>query len=234
MTNIFNSSFDGSVCQGDHISGTHEGFTFRAVIERDDDMGAPWKEHDGHGPVSDWTARAKHAGERVLCSESRGGRKRYYDVATAIQLAHKDGWGTSDGRQEGETLRQYRARAVEKDFTFLKEWCDDEWFWCGVTLQVSYQGLALQACASLWGIDSCSGAYLTEVANELVEEALAEAREEMTKLTAAYIRQHPIEMAHEVHNGKPAEIVETDEIDETIAAAWVRQVGNPDVIQEDN
>jgi hypothetical protein len=35
------------------------GLTFRVTVERDEDMGEPWKEHDGHGVVSNWTTRSK-------------------------------------------------------------------------------------------------------------------------------------------------------------------------------
>lgn len=36
---------------------TRDGFTLRAHIKHDGDTGAPWEEHDGHGPVSDWRRR---------------------------------------------------------------------------------------------------------------------------------------------------------------------------------
>lgn len=35
------------------------GHRFRFEVERDDGMREPWKEHDGHGIVSEWTTRKK-------------------------------------------------------------------------------------------------------------------------------------------------------------------------------
>jgi len=75
----------------------HAGLTFRAKIERDDDMGAPWDEHDGRGPVSDWTTRDKLPGELVLSEDRRGRSKRFYDFAEACRIARKEGWGFLPG-----------------------------------------------------------------------------------------------------------------------------------------
>lgn len=69
----------------------HKGRPFAYRIEPDSDMGAPWEEHDGHGPVTDWESRAKEPGELVL-NESRG-RRRFYDFAEACRMARRDGWG---------------------------------------------------------------------------------------------------------------------------------------------
>lgn len=38
------------------------GHTLKIEVERDDDMGPPWAEHDGHGPVSEWERRDKRRG----------------------------------------------------------------------------------------------------------------------------------------------------------------------------
>jgi hypothetical protein len=70
---------------------THEGLTFSIQIERDSHCDAPWEEEDGHGPVSDWTRRAKLPGEMVL-SESRG-MKRYFDFAETVRIAKREAWG---------------------------------------------------------------------------------------------------------------------------------------------
>ncbi len=69
----------------------HDGFTLRASIKHDDATGAPWEEHDGHGPVSDWTRRDKLPGELLLCDDGR--QKRFYDFAEACKIARRDGWG---------------------------------------------------------------------------------------------------------------------------------------------
>lgn len=80
-----------------------DGFTLRATIDHDSDYGTPWDDEDGHGPVSDWTKRAKLPGELVLCEDDRGSR-RFYDFAEACRMALRDGWGWLPG-----SLRMERA-----------------------------------------------------------------------------------------------------------------------------
>lgn len=59
-------------------------------------------------------------------------------------------------------------------------WLRDEWFYCGIVLSVSRGGVLLcENAASLWGIEAnypgSDNKYLTEVANELLPEAIDEA-----------------------------------------------------------
>ena len=66
---------------------------------------------------------------------------------------------------------------------------NDEWFYCGVILSVALEGITLDRfAASLWGIEAnypdSDNAYLSEVANELLPEALAEAKAERARQCA--------------------------------------------------
>ena len=117
-------------------------------IERDEHMGAPWKECDGHGIVSEWTFRDKYPHERILCSDHS--HHRFYDVRASVELALKDGWCMP---APGETKKQTAARAVDADFEYLRAWCNDEWYWVGVVVQVFRDKQSIGG-DSLWGIDS--------------------------------------------------------------------------------
>jgi hypothetical protein len=146
------------------------GYTFRLEIEPDTEAGPPWTECEGHGPVSEWTTREKRPGERILASDRS--HKRYYDVEAAMQLARRDGWGTHDGRQPGESTRAYAARAVEADYQFLRGWARDAWQYVGVVVTLIEAGRPTTERESLWGIESDAEAYLQKVARELAEEIL--------------------------------------------------------------
>lgn len=168
----FTKKFDRYVCDGDTITCRAKGFTVTARVERDDDMGEPWKEHDGHGPVSDWTRRDKRPGERVLI-EDRGSR-RYYDFAEAVKIARRDGWN-AEPYSDTETAGERAAKAAEADFRNLKAWCNDEWWWAVVVLSVSKGGVEIDDCAACLGgvaVNCGDNDYLTTVANELLPEAL--------------------------------------------------------------
>lgn len=71
----------------------------------------------------------------------------------------------------------------------IKAWRDDEWFYCGVVLAVSRNGVELtDHAASLWGIE-CNidndNDYLSELCAEIEPEALTVARIEVQRITEA-------------------------------------------------
>jgi hypothetical protein len=148
---------------------TLNGLTFSVTTRHDDHNGAPWKEHDARGIVSDWTTRAKRPGERVLASDR--GSRLYYDVEATTAIAIRDSWGP---KQDGLTALQNAAAAVESDYEYCRGWANDDWSWCGVivTLQ-DVDGDDTRESESLWGIESNSGAHLNEVALELAGEIAA-------------------------------------------------------------
>lgn len=125
--------------------------------ERDDAMGPPWTESEGHGMVSDWTSRGKQPGEWVLVQAGRS--KRYYDAQETLKFALRDGWGEV---REGETKRQRAARAVKEDFEFLRGWCDYEW---------SYQNL--RATHPDGREAMCGGIEATDDYVQIIEAELA-------------------------------------------------------------
>jgi len=176
----FNRKFGLYVCDGDIITTEQDGFKITARIEHDEYAGMPWSREDGHGPVSDWTRRAKRPGERILCQDRQS--YRYYDFEEAVKIAKRDGWGPGTP-----------AEAAEHDFKVLKAWCNDEWRYVGVVLSVSKNGVSVnEHAASLWGIEAnypdSDNSYLTDVANELLGEALEVAKNSLKnmvgKLTA--------------------------------------------------
>ena len=160
-----------------------DGFTIRAALEMDHEHGAPWEE-DGHGPVSDWTARAKAPGELVL--DASMGRYRYYDYDEACCIALRDGWDAAPlgtGLASDWVAHANRAaKAARADYERLRAWCQGGWYNV-VVVTVSKAGIELGG-AALGGVESDAGAYLVEVANELLDEAMAEARATLGRLAA--------------------------------------------------
>jgi len=77
----------------------------------------------------------------------------------------------------GNGFRDRFAKAQAKAERVMAAWRNDEWFYCGVILSVTIDGLTLDRfAASLWGIE--------EVANELLPEAIAEAKAERARQCA--------------------------------------------------
>ena len=74
-----------------------------------------------------------------------------------------------------------------------RAWHAGEWFYCGVVLSVWCRGIELgDSAASLWGVESNypdatnGNDYLTEVANELFDEAVAFGNDCLKVLASAY------------------------------------------------
>lgn len=156
-----------------------EGLSFRVEYHYDEDLREPWKEHDGHGIISDWTNRDKQPSERVLIADRS--IKRFYDIGASIKLALSDGWDCQARRDEAEkqperkrTKREIAARAVEADFENMRAWCNDEWKWAGVVVTLlDVDGEETNERESLWGIESTNETeYLKATALELADEIL--------------------------------------------------------------
>jgi hypothetical protein len=152
----------GDYDNGERINLTRGAYAIIKVIP-DEDMGPPWKEHDGHGPVSGWENRDKKPGELIL-NENRGS-KRFYDFAEAVKIAKRDGWDT---KPYGTGTKGERAhRAAMADYESLRGWCNDDWHWIGVVVTLcTPEG---EFDASLWGIES-EGDYWRDVAVDLIAE----------------------------------------------------------------
>ena len=183
-TENFTTGFGDYVCEDDKITCTVGPFTCTATVYRDDDSAAPWDRDDCHGPVSDWTTRAKRPGERILSED--GGHKRYYDLAAAVKAAYTDAWQTSP--ETTGTKGQIAAASTEHDFNVLKAWCDDEWWYCGIAVTVACQDTSLTGRYdhALWGIEAnypnAKNEYLAEMANELLSEAIKAAKAKLAEL----------------------------------------------------
>ena len=91
----------------DERNFTRNGFDFRVSIEVDYTMGEPWKEHDGHGIVSDWESRPKRPGEVIIASNR--GSALFYDLQATQAIAVRDGW--SIAHADGMTRRVAAAGA---------------------------------------------------------------------------------------------------------------------------
>lgn len=72
------------------------------------------------------------------------------------------------------TAKSYAAGAAEQDFDRLRAWCNDEWQYLGVVVELlDDNGNGTGETASVWGIESDSYDYLAETAHELADEILA-------------------------------------------------------------
>jgi hypothetical protein len=89
----------------------------------------------------------------------------------------------------GNNFRERFAQAQVRAEAIMEAWRKDEWFYCGIVLSVALEGVELDShAASLWAIEAnypdSDNAYLTDVANELLPEALDAGRAVLARLTS--------------------------------------------------
>jgi hypothetical protein len=89
----------------------------------------------------------------------------------------------------GPNHRQRLADAQAKAEAVMEGWRKGDWFYCGIVLSVSLEDVDLaRTGAALFGIEAnypgSDNSYLTDVANELLPEAVAAARETLARLAA--------------------------------------------------
>ena len=90
----------------------------------------------------------------------------------------------------GNNFRERLAKAQAEAEAVMDAWRKDEWFYCGIVLAIECEGVELDSTqASVWGIEAnypgSDNAYLTEVAGELLPDALAAGRAALTRLMAS-------------------------------------------------
>ncbi len=112
-----------------------------------------------------------------------------FDVAAYIvhdQFSHID---DDDCHNPDQSITGCSDKQQKNLLEARQAWLNNEWFYCGVVLEVSKNGVTLDDhAASLWAIEcnypGSNNSYLTEVANELLDEAIEVGQSTLNKLVA--------------------------------------------------
>ena len=115
---------------GDTIQA--HGLTFKLSIEQDEASSNPWEDCDDFGVVRKASANRctgfidKSPGERILSTGDYGCYSWVYDWNATLVKAKREAWGLSDrpANWDGLTKKQRTELAVQRDFDFLRAWCD--------------------------------------------------------------------------------------------------------------
>ena len=114
----------------------------------------------------------------MLCHD--GMMRRHYDFAEAMKIAKRDRWGLNDAELAKLTAKlgrtptpgEIRESAVEHDFQYLKDWCDDKWHYIGVIVTLYDAEGEEQDDRSLWRVEDHGDHYQT-IASGLADELIA-------------------------------------------------------------
>lgn len=153
---------------GANIVELPNGWKLKFEIQRDDDTGAPWKEHDGHGVIYESSSREDYMDEWILNSER--GWYRYYDWKESLKIAKRDGWGCKP--YDTSTAMD----AVRANYEWLRRWCNDAWWWIGCIVTLLDENDDELDSESCWGFDSDSMDYVCSEARSLAAHMLVKER----------------------------------------------------------
>ena len=162
---MFTEHFSSFVCAGDVITCETGGFTVSARIVPDDCPDPPDQRQDGFWP------------------------SLYRDAPGFMGEPDQELVRGTNSPANGNNFRERFARAQAEAEVLMEGWRRGDWFYCGIVLSVSLDGVELAPhAASLWGIEAnypeTDNSYLTDVAGNLLPEALAAAREVLARLAA--------------------------------------------------
>lgn len=100
-------------------------------------------------------------------------------------------WPSRDPKSAGYVPPDQFEKAQALAQRVMDAWRNDEWHYCGIAVTIAKNGIELLGpydCA-LWGIEAnypdSDNAYLNEVANELLDEAVTQARAKLLVLCGA-------------------------------------------------
>lgn len=133
-------------------------------------------------------------GDRITCDVDgfTATATVYHDENADKPDEMSDGfWPSRDETAAGYVLPENFDAEQAKAERAMTAWLNDEWFYCGVAVTVERNGVTLtpRYAHALWGIDcnypDSDNAYLRDVANELLSEALNDAREVLARICVA-------------------------------------------------
>ena len=145
------------------------GLKFAVTFDYDQDIGAPWDQADGHGPVRIGRKHRdgesdKSPGDRPMNCAGWRETQYYYEWAEACKLARKDGWNAEPFDAPNRV-----QRAVQADFDYLSAWITGDWHYVVVGVcQVDADDNEVGAWDYCGGVETYSD-YHHEFAREMAE-----------------------------------------------------------------
>jgi hypothetical protein len=113
-----------------------------------------------------------------------------YDLTARLEYDQVRGLDDDDCHNPDQAVTGCTDEQQEKLLEARRAWQNNDWFYCGVVVSVSRNGVLIDDhAAGLWGIEcnypGSDNAYLQEVANDLAAEAIEQAEKERARMVAA-------------------------------------------------
>lgn len=127
--------------------------------------------------------------EYVCCYDTISVEIDGYEITARIEFDEDYKIDDDDCHNPDQSVTGCNDEQFDKLLAAREAWFRDEWFYCSVILSISKNGIELDDnAASLSGIEcnypDSDNSHLTEVANELLPEALEVGKNVLTELCA--------------------------------------------------
>lgn len=157
------------------------GHTLRAKLEYDEGHEAPWIEYHCLAKPESLGRRYRASYDERLVDGELSGHVRmdtrhetfYYPFADALARARAEQreYAGKIGRAEIESRA---ISTVQSERKFFARYLREDWAYVGVVVELVNDDEDVIASESLWGIESDADEHLTETANDLAREVLAD------------------------------------------------------------
>lgn len=143
--------------EGEEVTALPNGWSLVVKVENDQDSGPPWEDCDGMGVIkesrwhpgdsyTDWILNDQH-------------NYRYFDWKATLPIAIKEGLDAPPYRTGNK--REQAMRAMKRTYEFLRAWCNDEWYYVGIIVELHDERGCLLGESSCWGFESENISYVT-------------------------------------------------------------------------
>lgn len=175
-------------CEGEQRNELPNGWYYVVKFQYDDTHETPWDWDDCHGVVI--PLRGRCSLEDWQLDWTMGDCDGWlYDRDASLAKAIKEGWNAPPYHEPGGAMR-----AVKADFDYLRRWCNDDWRYVGLIVELYDEDERLIDEHSCWGYESFSMDYLCAEARSWVASMI---RNERRSLRAA---AHQLRVTNRFHD----------------------------------
>lgn len=160
-------------------------------FQYDNDREPPWEDCCGTGVVTDWIHGAADEKYGWVLSDGNWSH-RYYDWRATLPEAIRGGW---DAAPYGEGNKHEQAmRAMKSTYELLRRWCDNDWWYVGLIVELYDKNEDELGSDSCWGFESDAMSYITEHMRSWAARLISETRRKKRRETDAW-KQLKLEIA---------------------------------------
>ena len=159
--------------EGEETTTLPNGWSLVVKIENDNTYNPLWEDCDSMGVVKESRGHPGDSYTDWIMNSDRGWY-RYYDWKATLPVAIREGWGAPPYRTGSK--QEQAMRAMKRTYEYLRAWCNDEWHYVGLIVELRDERGCLIGEDSCWGFESENISYVTSEARSWAYHLIRDAR----------------------------------------------------------